>query len=78
MAAERADLKVPRKVDTREVVRVLARTCELIRLLRRATQERGADPRPLEQHGDSGAERPGPDDRGAAWMLAGVADGRRS
>jgi hypothetical protein len=56
----------------------VARTRELLGLLRRAAQQRRANARALEQHSDRGAEGPGPDDGGAAWMLAGVADGRRS
>ena len=62
----------------RQVALVLACAGQLLGLLRSAAQQRRPNTGPLEQHGDRGAERPGPDDGGAAWMLAGVADGRRS
>ena len=78
VGAEGADPEVARKLDARQVALVLARTRQLLGLLGRAAQQRRANAGPLEQHGDGGAEGPGPDDGGAAWMLAGVADGRRS
>jgi hypothetical protein len=59
-------------------VLVLARPGQLHGLLRSAAEQRRVDAGTLEKHGDRGAERPGTDDGGAAWMLAGVADGRRS
>jgi hypothetical protein len=78
VGAEGADPQVTRKLHAWQVALVVARTGQLLRLLRRATQQRGADAGPLEQHSNRRAEGPGPDDGGAAWMLAGVADGRRS
>jgi hypothetical protein len=78
LGTERAHVQVTRQLDAGEVVLVLARTRELLRLLRSAAEQRRANAGPLEQHSHRGAERPGPDDGGAAWMLAGVADGRTS
>ncbi len=78
LGAEGAHPQVARKLHAGQVALVLARAGQLLGLLRSAAQERRADAGALEQHGDRGAERPGPDDGGAAWMLAGIADGRRS
>jgi hypothetical protein len=78
MTSERADGQVTRKLDAGQVALVVARTGQLLGLPRRAAQEHRPDSGPLEQHRHGGAEGPGPDDGGAAWMLAGVADGRRS
>jgi hypothetical protein len=78
MGAERAYLEVTREIDPRQVALVLVSAIELLCLLRGAAQERGANARPLEQNGNSRAERPGPDDRGTTRMLAGIADGARS
>ena len=75
LGAEGAHPQVARELHAGQVALVLTRARQLIGLLRRAAQERGADAGPLEQHRDGGAERPGPDDGGAAWMLARVADG---
>jgi hypothetical protein len=77
VGAERTDVQVTGELYTGEVALVLARISELLGLPRRAAQERGANPAPLEQDGNRGTERPGPDDGGTAWMLAGVADGGR-
>jgi hypothetical protein len=68
--------EVARELHTWEIALVLAVVGELAGLLRRAGQQRGPNPRPLEQDCDRRAERPGPDDRGTTRMLAGVADGR--
>jgi hypothetical protein len=73
---EERDPEVARQLDALQVALVLVRPAELIGLLAGAAQQRGADPGPLEQDGDGGAERPGPDDRRTTRMLAGVADGR--
>jgi hypothetical protein len=78
MSAERVHAQVTRELDAGQVALVVARTGQLIGLLGRTAEQHRPDAGPLEQHRHRGAEGPGPDDGGAAWMLAGVADGRRS
>jgi hypothetical protein len=78
VGAECADPEVARKLHAGQVALVVARARKLLGLVGSAAQQRRANAGPLEQHSDRGAEGPGPDDGGAAWMLAGVADGRRS
>jgi hypothetical protein len=77
VGTEGLDPEVARQLDAGQIAKVLTRVRELACLLHRAAQERGADPRALEQHGNGRAKRPGPDDRGTTRMLAGVADGGR-
>ena len=78
LAAKGAHPQVAREVHARQIALVLARAGQLLGLRRRAAQKRRANTGTLEQHGNRGAERPGPYDGGAAWMLTGVADGRRT
>jgi hypothetical protein len=74
--ADERDPQVARKLDVLEIAPVLVRAGELLRLLARATQERGPNAGPLEQDTNGRAERPGSDNRGTTRMLAGIADGR--
>ena len=78
MGTEGMHPEVTRKLHARQVALVLASGCQLLGLLRRAGQKRRTEAGPLEQHSDRGAERPGANDGGTAWMLAGIADGRGS
>jgi hypothetical protein len=74
MDAECPDPQIAGELHARQVALVLTRRREQLRLFGGARQQRRAQGRPLEQDRDSGAERAGADDDGAAGMLARGAD----
>jgi hypothetical protein len=75
--AERPDPQLARELDPRQVALVLVAAAELIRLLGRAAQQRGAQAGSDEQNRDRRAERSRADYGGAPWVLARIANGGR-
>src|SRR6185295_17721321 len=76
LGAEVGDPEVARELDTLQVAPVDARGGQLLGLLPGPAQERRANSRALEQHGDGRAERAGADDRRPAGVLPRIAHSR--